>query len=72
VRWWSRRGLKLEVLAEPDVYAHCHGSPNRGTTRVVIPPPPPSPEHGQVSGEQLRQALESRLDSRRRRASRTH
>jgi len=60
-----RRGRKNELkpLSEAEAYARCHGS--RGDeVRIVKVEPRRARYETDVSGERLREAFESRLDTR--------
>jgi hypothetical protein len=60
-----RRGKKwdLKPLSEAEAYARCHGS-RGGEVRIVKVEPRRARYETGVSGERLREAFESRLDTR--------
>ncbi len=60
-----RRGIKNELkpLSEAEAYARCHGSRGDEVRIVKVEPRRARYETG-VSGEHLREAFESRLDTR--------
>ena len=60
-----RRGIKHELkpLSEAEAYARCHGSRGDEVRIVKVEPRRARYETG-VSGEHLREAFESRLDTR--------
>jgi hypothetical protein len=60
-----RRGIKHELkpLSEAEAYARCHGSRGDEVRIIKVEPRRARYETG-VSGERLREAFESRLDTR--------
>jgi hypothetical protein len=66
VRLFRRRRPRLRPIPEAVAYAHCHGDRGPDLVRVVKLEPRRRSYTFPTSGETLRRAFESRLDTRHR------
>jgi hypothetical protein len=60
---WRHASRRLRGLEEAEAYARCHGDRDQDVRIVRLEPRRPRYEL-RVSGEQLRQSFEERLDAR--------